>query len=335
VLSALWLRPASRGRVLRVAPVIGLLALATLSLAWSPDASYGGLKLGLWLLTGILPCVAMLALVSRDRPVGWRVVAGAAFVYTVVLLAIGNTTFYPGRIVFFESNPIWVARAVVVGALVVLFGPVPRWAKVLMLPPMLVAGYMTDSLGPTLGLVVGTAAGFAELIRTSGMSRPRVRLSWATLAVGTAVAATVAVAVVSSASSATLAPILDDPDVTSRAVYLDLAGQLFAGAPLLGSGIGAFAALGVADPYPHNMFAEIGSELGIAGVLLLLAWIGVAVRGALGSPLVLALVIGTTVFALFSGSIAGNAEFWICTGVGAAMYPVRRRADQPALATAT
>ncbi|MEO5964886.1 MAG: O-antigen ligase family protein, partial [Candidatus Limnocylindrales bacterium] len=297
--TSLFAHPERAWRLAWLAPLLGLAILGGLSLGWSADPGYGGRKLIQWLITGVAPAAAVLALASVTRPAGWRIVAGAAFTYAVVLLAIGTTTLYPGRLVFFEANPIWVARACDIGALVVLFGPVPWRAKVVLLPPMLLAGYRTDSLGPTVGLVIGIALGVAEAIRTAPISRRRVWLSIGVLGAGTAFAVTLAVGAISLAPSAALAPIVDDPNITSRAEYLDIASRMFAGAPILGTGLGSFAAAGAADLYPHNLVAEVASELGVVGLALLAGWLALAIRGALRSPLLVALVAASSVFALF------------------------------------
>ena len=323
--AALWLRPGSLRRLWPLAPLVGFLGLAGLSLLWSPAAAYGASKLAQWVVTGLVPCSAILILVAPDRPVAWRVLVIAAAAYTAVLLATGNMTLYPGRLIVFDGNPIWVARALFIGALVIAFGPVPPFVKLLLVPPMLFAGYLTDSLGPAVGLVLGAGMGLAERIRLAGLSSRRTRLALAALGIGVAFGVTVVLAVVTSAAPASLTPIVGDPDVTSRARYLEVAGQMFAAAPVLGSGLGGFAAMGLADPYPHNLFAEVASELGLVGLALVLGWVALALRGAAQSPLLVALVVATSCFALFSGNVAGNTEFWMCTAVAVAMRPVRNR----------
>ena len=70
--------------------------------------------------------------------------------------------------------------------------------------------------------------------------------------------------------------------------------------------------------YPHNLIAEIGAELGLVGLLVLAVWFGFALRWASRSPLLVALVVATGVYALFSGSIASNTEFWMCSALAVA-----------------
>ena len=111
--------------------------------------------------------------------------------------------------------------------------------------------------------------------------------------------------------------------MTGRAGFLEAAWRLFLSSPLLGVGIGGFASTGI-DQYPHNLIAEVGSELGVIGVLALAAWFGLALRGAARSPLLVALVVGTTAFSLFSGSLASNGEFWMFSALAVASLQLRK-----------
>ncbi len=127
-----------------------------------------------------------------------------------------------------------------------------------------------------------------------------------------------------------LAGVLNDPNTEARAGYLRVLGPLFLDAPLFGAGIGGFAAAGAGE-YPHNLVAEVAAELGFVGVLLLLFWFGLALRGAARSPVLVTLVVSTSVFSLFSGSLASNPEFWMSTALAVAMSPIRRGLIIPSL----
>ena len=173
--------------------------------------------------------------------------------------------------------------------------------------------------------------------RSTSPTCPAGRESWpgAFLGVGFAIGATVAVTVASTATPTTsFATVVNDPNVTSRALYLDLSSQLFVASPIFGNGLGTFASLGAADLYPHNIVAEIAGELGVAGLALLFAWFLLALRAAARSPLLMSLVVATAAFSLFSGSIAGNAEFWIFTGIAVAMTAIREAAGRRVAAPA-
>jgi len=187
-----------------------------------------------------------------------------------------------------------------------------------MAPVMIVAGLTTISLGPAVGLLVGAWAGAAETLRCTDRRDGRVAVGWIALLLLTGVALVV---VLSGVLDPLLIRVADDPNTSSRAIDLAATGRLFLQAPVFGVGIGGFASTGL-DVYPHNMFAEVVSELGVLGALLLLAWLGLALRGAARSPVAVALVVATAVFALFSGNLAGNAEFWIFSALAVAMLPI-------------
>jgi O-antigen ligase len=308
VVAAVLMRPQSLERLILLVP-LGLLAfLAGLSAVWSPDASYGIDKLTLWFLSGLLPATFILILASRPLSIDWRLIAGAALLYAFGVVLFGAATpLFPGRATIFGANPIWAARAVFIGALVVLFGPFPWFARLVTAPLMIGAGLMTVSLGPAVGLVVGAWAGAAEVLRCADRHVRWVAVGWAGLLFVTGVTLVV---VLSGVLDPILAGVASDPNLTSRATYLGIAGKLFAQAPLVGVGIGGFASSGI-DLYPHNLVAEVGSELGLAGLLILAGWLVLALRGAARSPIMVALVVATAVFSLFSGNLAGNAEFWL------------------------
>jgi O-antigen ligase len=327
-LATLLLRAGVRRRLTLMAPLVLLLAFAALSLTWSPNPAYGAEKLNIWALTCLLPAAFVLILADDATRVSWKLIAVAAFVSAVglVLFGVASET-YPGRPTLFDENPIWAARAAFVGALVVLFGPLPRIAKLSMPPVMIVAGLLTQSLGPFLGLALGGWAGAFEWLRTSDRTDGRVALGWLVFASGTVMALTAALIAPYIPELATLINLVtNDRNVTSRAGFLNVAVTDFLSAPVAGIGFGGFAASGL-HLYPHNIVAEIAAELGSFGLLALTCWLGLALRGAAGSPILVALVVGTGTFSLFSGSVAGNGEFWMFSALAVAMIPLRRSAD--------
>ncbi len=96
---------------------------------------------------------------------------------------------------------------------------------------------------------------------------------------------------------------------------------LFTNHPLLGAGLGAFLGqAGSEYAYPHNVPLEIASEMGVIGLLILLAplvvgWVRLAVAGIrAGSPAVasaIMIVLVYLVVANLSGDLASERGFWI------------------------
>jgi O-antigen ligase len=319
VLAALWSHPDTRPRLALLSPLLLLLLLAAVSLLWTPTPSFGGETITLYLVTGLLPATFVLVLANAKATINWKLVGAAAFVYSVALLSVGDLLpLYPGRPTLFGANPIWAARAAYVGALVVLFGPFRTVVKVVAIPTMVAAGMTTQSDGPALGFLVGAWVGVAVALRAVSGREPRAPLGWLLFLAGTAVAAVV---MISGGADPIVSRLFDDPNVSDRVRFLDVSLSLFLQSPVLGIGIGGFSATGLAA-YPHNLVAEIGSELGVLGIGAIAVWIVLALRGALRSPITASLVVATTVFALFSGDLSSNIEFFLFTGLGVSLLPV-------------
>ena len=308
------------GSLPALAPLAGLVLLAAASLAWSEDPAYGLQKLSVWIIGGLVPAGFVFVLRVVIGGVSWPallVVAGAS---AVALIVFGGTTpEYPDRVTLFGDNPIWTARAAFIGALVALFGPFPRTVRALAVPVLLVAGLLTVSLGPLLGFVVGTWTGAVVAIRSPERRAGPRQAGWITLGFVTGVAILVlfADAVFGGDRSLLGRAILADPNVVGRTILLDTAISQFVESPVQGVGLGGFAARGILE-YPHNLVAEVAAELGVVGLAMLLSWAALAVRGAAGSPLLGALLAATGVYALFSGSVASNAEFWMISALAVA-----------------
>ena len=322
--AAVILRPAARPRLALIAPLLLLLVFATASLSWSPDASYGADKLNVWILAGLIPAIFILALVPASPTIDWRPITVAAVLTALAMIAFGvDSPTYPGRPSLFGANPIWESRALFIGAIVVLFAPLPRPFKLVLVPLIVYAGILPVSRGPAIGFLLGICAGGAEKLRTFDRHDRRIQLAWAGIGITTALGIVAAFGLFDRVSTI-LSSFLAEPDVTSRASYITAATQLFQTHPFLGAGLGAFAATGL-DTYPHNLLFEILAELGILGVLLVVPWLLFAIRGAAGSPILMALLVATALFTLFSGSLASNVEFWLCSALAVARFPLIRR----------
>ncbi|MDP9482825.1 MAG: O-antigen ligase family protein [Chloroflexota bacterium] len=326
-IAAFVLHREARPRLALLAPLILLLAFGAASLAWSPDAAYGAEKLTVWILASLIPVAFILVLVPASPVIDWRPVAVAAVITALAMIAFGVASpTYPGRPTLFDANPIWESRALFIGAIVVTFAPIPRWMKLLLIPLVVYAAILPVSRGPAIGFVLGACAGGAEKLRTFDRHDRRIQLAWAGIGIVTALAIVAGLGLFDRVSSL-LTTFLAEPDVTSRASYINESGRLFWSHPFLGVGLGGFAATGM-DDYPHNLGFELAAELGVLGVLLVVPWVAFAVRGAAGSPMLMALLVSTGIFTLFSGSLASNVEFWLCSAFAVARFPLGRRRVQ-------
>lgn len=319
VVSAVVTSPNILGRLPLLAPFVALVALGLASLTWSPAGAYGLDKLILWITTGIIPAGFVLVLASASRYVGWSPIVLGATATAAATLLFADTSSYPPTL--FDTNPIWASRGAFIGVLVVLFVRFPMVVKVIAIPIMVVAGVSTASLGPLLGFVAGLVAGAVVALRHGGLGTRRVALGWAGLLGGLV---TAGIVVVSGVADPLLASVYDDPNVEARVRYLEVAWNAFLDAPL-GIGIGGFASFGQ-DEYPHNVYVEVGLELGFAGLAVLIWWVAVSLRAAAGSPPMVALVVATSAFALFSGSLGSSTEFWLFSMLAVASSPLLRPA---------
>jgi O-antigen ligase len=306
-------------RLALLAPLASLALIAIASLTWSPTPEYGSDKTLLFVTTGIIPAAFVLVLRSATGRVGWTPIALGAMATAAATLIFADSNYPP---TLFGTNPIWASRGVLLGALVVLFAPFPLVGKLVAVPVMIAAGLSTGSLGPLVGLGAGVIAGVLESLRQSGGRTGRAAIGWIGLAAGVF---SVAAALVSGLADPLLASVYDDPNVDARAQYLAAAWEAFVEAPVFGIGVGGFAASGLAGgDYPHNLVAEVAVELGYVGLVLLLLWTALALRSAAGSGVMMAIVVGTLAFSLFSGHIGSNTEFWVCTALAIAGSPLLR-----------
>ncbi len=318
VLATLVAVPASRSSLLLLSPLVLLGIFAAASVLWSPAAGLGAEKLTIWLVNGFLPAATIVVLFAAKQTISWRLILVAATIYALGLLLIGEPWSEGGqRLTVFDQNPIWAARAILVGALIAILGPFPPWVKIVTAPMLILAGVLTQSLGPTVGMAAGLLAGAITALVLHSRREGRLSPGWTVLSIAMGFGLVI---LLSGLLDPLLGPLINDPNVTSRTSYIDASIPLFLGTPLYGMGIGGFLSTGL-DSYPHNFVLEMGVELGIVGLLSLGAWTLLGLIGATRSPLAMGLVVGTGAFTLFSGSLASQAEFWMFSALAVAMVP--------------
>lgn len=109
-------------------------------------------------------------------------------------------------------------------------------------------------------------------------------------------------------------------DTGGRIELLKAGVSLFAHNPIFGGGLGSFVGLVKGYDYPHNVFLEIGGELGLIGLLLIFVplvwgWLRFAWKGIKTADAAIATLLGITlayfVVANFSSDIPSNRGLWI------------------------
>ncbi|HRP08875.1 MAG TPA: O-antigen ligase family protein, partial [Gemmatimonadales bacterium] len=307
-------------RVLPTWPIVTFLAWCALTLAWSPDPSYGWEKLFFAVAKvsafGVLVLGALGPGRSYDlRPVLWCGLAAAL----LVILAGAPSFDYPGRWTFGAMNPIWTGRigwTLCLAAMVVPGGRIP--ARSIFLLAGGAVGMMSASRGPAIAFLV--ALGLWWLFLNDGLSRARNRVLARALRAGGCVLGLIAVLLIGAGEAPTENRIVAfeeigmDANVLARLDLQRSALTEFARQPVLGTGLGGLA-VGNSQRYPHNILIEIVAETGVVGLLLVL-WAGVLVwRRAGGREDLAALWLYLLLCATSSGDLSGNWLLWLLAGV--------------------
>jgi hypothetical protein len=296
--------------VLVVLPIFGILVLHMVSIP--PLTSYGAEKMETWytatLLTALSACLLRdeRALLTFCR--AWLVASGLLAVITIL-------GFQGGRADGFDSNPIWLARAMATGIVMSLFLVMQRDIKAwvfLGISALLVAGiFATGSRGPILAVGIGAIA----LVMFTRRHRVRRILG---VAIG-AGAAYWAVTTLPFFADSRINTLLTDGDTDlSRNIFWSVTPPLIAAHPE-GVGVGNWSLVAGAPRqfmYPHNLFLEVFAEYGIwfgAGLLIIVITLLIRLlRRARETPiaiLVLALLAAEVAQVSVSGDLNART-FW-------------------------
>jgi O-antigen ligase len=316
----------------RVRPVPYLFALTiavvslslAASLAWTSAPSYGGEKVTTFLTVTMLAIGAPFFLFEcwddLRRFFTWIVIVAVP----VAVLALANPARDTDRLA--GDNTIGTSRLLCTAALILVLGALAgrsRWR----LP------------------AAGAAAGFVAIAAAVGSRGPVLSLALALVVVLAAwllrvprsVAPVLAVAVVSLAvvpfvslpetSRERLTSAARDPVAAfredARSVLVEQASDLIHAHPVRGAGAGAFSTVSFAR-WPHNLFLELWSELGLAAVLVVAAAVIAALVGLFRlawrlpaggreqelTYILLAVFVFNLLAVQVSGNINDNRDFW-------------------------
>jgi O-antigen ligase len=329
-------------RVLMTAPVVLTVATAFWMLARlgpSPDPTYGGMKLQLFVAQNVAFLIAGIAVARRHRQLRTFLILtlGMAGVSTLVLaneLLSGHAQAGVGGRYALSSdyNPILfgrdAARAMTIAVFFLLITRVAwlRLASIALLPLLAVSFTAAGSRGPAVGLVLGLLALFALTLRDP-VARRRVTLVFAA---GVAGAILVVQLVPGQNVSRTLFFLLgssQDSSSNGRSALWGTAWHAFTSHPLFGLGTGGFAGVDPLNLYPHNLLLEVLAELGIVGGLLVLGtivlgssrlvatWRTTGPVDRLDAAIVAALLVAALANAMFSGDVTTNSSVWLALGL--------------------
>jgi O-antigen ligase len=324
-----------------VASPLGLsLALGVWMLARlgaSADGSYGREKIELFLVINLTMMVAAI-LVARYRrhfdlfvALFLLVVAGSAMLLFVEVLTGNAPAVFSGRFAPGE-NPIGFGRLIADGIVFVIFVLVAassltmRYLALALLPILGVALLATGSRGPVLGLLAGLTC-YVLLLRDRSSRRHLLSLWFG----GLAVAMLAPQLIPGQNIQRSLSVLLGSGSGLSSNGRFELwkeAWHAFERHPVFGIGTGGFGALQPDERYPHNLFLEVASELGVVGLLLTVGILAFGLRSLIRTwrsavpeerpavALVVALVVSALVNALLSSDIQNNSTLWLALGLG-------------------
>ncbi|MEZ4650345.1 MAG: O-antigen ligase family protein [Candidatus Eisenbacteria bacterium] len=252
----------------------------------SPSPTYGGLKTYLYFVSTLPLLLVGLAYFGgeasrRERAFSFFVRATLVLLFVFSIVGVWNSFAQywesEGRIRVLGVNSIWVARFTGVGILLASSAWVGRRLRTAVAIPLLatfgVTFYLAGSRGPLLALLLAMVMWWTLGGRVKG--RALVAAALGILATLFLLAVEFGWVLEGSPLSA------HEGSNMVRALLLKVVYDQGLTPGLFGLGTGGFAAAaGVGDirVYPHNILLEIWVELGVVGVLLLFAWLGVLCR---------------------------------------------------------
>lgn len=330
------------GRILFYMPVVLSLALLVVMLARvhaSPAEAYGAHKLKAFLLLNVSLVTAGLVVGTRRRDVHRSLalmlvvsfIAGLALMREILT---GVQPVFPGRYAIsnMQYDPIVLGRVSATGlliALYVLLAPGSRYrvSAAVIAPVMTISLLASGGRGSLIGVIVG-------LVVLLGVpSIFSVRRS--TIAAAIVASVVAALAIVPGAASKRSTSVLfggsEGRNTGGRTGLWTQAWDAFTKHPIDGIGTGGFASFNPLEHYPHNLFLETASELGILGLVPLVGALAIGAwliatgigrqegtdRGLL--TLVAALLASAFANAMFSTDISTNYDVWLFLGLGVGM----------------
>jgi O-antigen ligase len=300
---------------------IAVVALSLVaSLAWTSAHSYGSEKTTTFLTVTMLAIGAPFFLFERwedlRRFFTWTVVVAVP----VALLALAHPSVDTGRLA--GDNTIGTSRLLCIAALILVLGALGRSRIRLPAAAFIAIAAGVGSRGPILSFALTLAVTLAAwLLRVPRKVAP-------VLAVAAVSIAVVPFVSLPASSSQRLSEAAHDPVATfrenDRYFLAQQAFELIDRHPIRGAGAGAFSTVNATAKWPHNIFLELWSELGLAALIVVATAIVAALVGlfrlAWRLPThgreqeLVYILLGVFVFNVLavqvSGTINDNRDFW-------------------------
>lgn len=340
------------GRLVYYVPILlsfALVAVMFARLPGSPAESYGLHKLKLFLLLNVALLIAGLVVGTRRRDVNRSlalmllvaVLAGLVLAHEILT---GVQPLFEGRYAIsnVQYDPIALGRLSAAGlliALYVLLAPGSRFRLVAAVAAPLMTVSLLASGGR--GSLLGVIAGLAVLFGVRSVFSVRPTMIAAAVAAALVIALTVVPGVASQRATSLFLGGTEGRSSGGRTGLWTQALDAFVNHPLGGIGTGGFASVDPLERYPHNLFLETASELGIFGLVPLVgalavgAWliangIGRSKGGDRGLlTLIAALFASAFTSAMFSTDISADYNVWLFLGLGVGMVARLDRRSPP------
>jgi O-antigen ligase len=261
------------------APLVIVGVLLVVSLAWTPSPGYGGEKALKFVTLTTLAALAPYFLVEDQRDLRRLFAWIVALAVVAAALTLASPPSDGERLTIGdEGNTIGVSVLLCTAAVILLVGTLTDVfsARALTLgssAALIGIAAAVGSRGPLLSLALAlVVTGVVFLARVPRRTAPVMLVVVAGVALLPFVSLPEGSAErLGEAARAPLAQLRDDARYTTFGQAVDLIEQR----PLVGIGAGGFQSVGtLADPpedYPHNMFLEVWSELGLVAFVVLAA----------------------------------------------------------------
>lgn len=287
------------------------------SLGWTRNATYGELKLLVFLATTVIPGISLFVLCRAHRaPISWGPFWLLGVASLVDMMGGFSAAALTGHVrwALGEENPIWVGRRVLLLASVAAWLlPSSPWLMLGTMGLCFMVALATGSRGPLVSLFVANGLlALGVLLNRHTAPRTLVKtaqymvygvLVMGLLLTGADLSKQTALGRATSWTSA--GQMSSDEDVLGRVNAGRSALQQWSESPIIGHGLGGFRAVG-SITYPHNAILEVGCELGLVGVVL---WLAAVVLPLLQRPVPVmetVLYLQVVFYAMTSGDLAHN-----------------------------
>lgn len=342
---AAWRRPDRFPLALFFTPPIVLsVALGIfmlIRLGSSASEAYGSEKLQLYVVVNVI-AVVLGAVVAREARhfelftlVQVAVAALASLALLRAILTGSADEVFTGRLsLSAEYNPIFLARSLAQGVVLSVWivasrrsGAGGRLLCLAILPVFAITMIATGSRGPLLALLAALAVLLTLLLKQGrGLRYVIVLLAMLVLSVLVVPHALNAPQAIDRSLSL-FTDAGSGVSANGRDVLWSDAIESFRAHPVVGLGTGGFESVQPVERYPHNLILEVGAELGIVGLVLLVgilaagvgylrkAWRTGQERIRIEVALVAALLTAAFVDASLSGDITGNRAIWFAVGL--------------------